>query len=130
MGAGCAQGWAQRLCGCCGKAESASAACWVQIGYKEVPARKLTKPELGHLQKAELPPLKHLREFKVGVGRVEGPGDGGWEGRCVGSGRKGGGRGVEGRQAGMEGCSECRSGSVGLRVRALVWPGWIGRVDW
>jgi large subunit ribosomal protein L3 len=37
----------------------------VQVGYKEVPERKIRKPELGHLQKAGCPPLKHLREFKV-----------------------------------------------------------------
>jgi len=37
----------------------------VQVGYKEVPERKVRKPELGHLKKAGCPPLKHLREFKV-----------------------------------------------------------------
>lgn len=30
-----------------------------------VPDRKVTKPELGHLQKAGAPAMKHLREFKV-----------------------------------------------------------------
>lgn len=37
----------------------------MQVGYKAVPDRKVTKPELGHLQKAGAPALKHLREFKV-----------------------------------------------------------------
>jgi hypothetical protein len=37
----------------------------VQVGYKVVPERKVRKPELGHLQKAGCPPMKHLREFKV-----------------------------------------------------------------
>ena len=37
----------------------------VQLGYEDVPERKLTKPELGHLKKAEVAPKKHLREFKL-----------------------------------------------------------------
>ncbi|KAI7836269.1 hypothetical protein COHA_009859 [Chlorella ohadii] len=37
----------------------------VQVGYRVVPERKVTKPELGHLQKAGAPAMKHLREFKV-----------------------------------------------------------------
>ena len=37
-----------------------------QVGYRTVPERKITKPELGHLQKAGVPAMKHLREFKVG----------------------------------------------------------------
>eukprot|EP00879_Flechtneria_rotunda_P001239 GHRR01001386.1.p1 GENE.GHRR01001386.1~~GHRR01001386.1.p1 ORF type:complete len:261 (+),score=76.34 GHRR01001386.1:153-935(+) len=37
----------------------------VQVGYKVVPERKVRKPELGHLQKAGCPPVKHLREFKL-----------------------------------------------------------------
>ncbi|GBF98187.1 50S ribosomal protein chloroplastic-like [Raphidocelis subcapitata] len=37
----------------------------VQVGYKVVPERKVRKPELGHLQKAGCPPMKHLREFKL-----------------------------------------------------------------
>ena len=37
----------------------------VQVGYKVVAERKVTKPELGHLKKAGVPPLRHLREFKV-----------------------------------------------------------------
>ena len=37
----------------------------VQVGYRVCAARKITKPELGHLEKANVPPMKHLREFKV-----------------------------------------------------------------
>ena len=37
----------------------------VQVGYRVVPERKLTKPEQGHCTKAGAPPLKHLREFKA-----------------------------------------------------------------
>jgi len=35
----------------------------VQIGYSQVPLRKLTKPQLGHLKKAGAPPLKYLGEY-------------------------------------------------------------------
>ena len=37
----------------------------VQIGYQDVPERKLTKPEMGHLNKAGVSPKKHLQEFKL-----------------------------------------------------------------
>lgn len=37
----------------------------VQLGYQEVPERKLSKPELGHLKKAEVAMKKHLKEFKL-----------------------------------------------------------------
>lgn len=37
----------------------------VQIGYGQVASKNLTKPELGHLQKSESPPLRHLKEYKV-----------------------------------------------------------------
>lgn len=36
----------------------------VQLGFEEVSERKLSKPELGHLQKAGVPPLRHLAEFR------------------------------------------------------------------
>ena len=36
----------------------------VQLAYDEVPARKLNKPELGHLKTANLSPSRHLKEFK------------------------------------------------------------------
>ncbi len=37
----------------------------VQIAYREIPARKLSKPEIGHLAKANVPPSKHLVEIRV-----------------------------------------------------------------
>ncbi len=37
----------------------------VQLGFEDVPERKLTKPELGHLKKAGAAPKKHLREFNL-----------------------------------------------------------------
>ena len=37
----------------------------VQLGYEDVPERKLTKGELGHLNKAGVSPKKHLREFDI-----------------------------------------------------------------
>jgi len=37
----------------------------VQTGYKVVPERKVKKPELGHLKKAGVPPMRHLREWRL-----------------------------------------------------------------
>ena len=37
----------------------------VQLGYEEVKESKLTKPELGHLKKAEVGMMKYLKEFKL-----------------------------------------------------------------
>ena len=37
----------------------------VQLGYEDVPERKLNKPEMGHLNKAGVSPKKHLREFNL-----------------------------------------------------------------
>ena len=37
----------------------------VQLGFEDVPERKLSKPEMGHLTKAGVSPKKHLREFKL-----------------------------------------------------------------
>ena len=37
----------------------------VQLGFGDVPERKLTKPELGHLNKAGVGPKKYLREFDL-----------------------------------------------------------------
>jgi large subunit ribosomal protein L3 len=37
----------------------------VQVGYKAVAERKVSKPEVGHLSKAGVQPMKHLVEFKV-----------------------------------------------------------------
>ncbi len=37
----------------------------VQVGFQEVPENKLSKPELGHLGKADGRRWKHLKEFKT-----------------------------------------------------------------
>ena len=37
----------------------------VQLGFGEVKAHKVNKPETGHFKKASLQPVKHLREFRV-----------------------------------------------------------------
>ena len=37
----------------------------VQLGFEDVKESKLTKPELGHLKKAEVALKKHLKEFRV-----------------------------------------------------------------
>jgi len=37
----------------------------VQLGFEDVPERKLSKPELGHLNKAGAAPKKYLREFNL-----------------------------------------------------------------
>jgi len=37
----------------------------IQIGYGSVSNKALTQPELGHLQKSNIQPLKYLKEFKV-----------------------------------------------------------------
>ena len=46
----------------------------VQLGFGEVKERKLSKPELGHLKKADAGPLRHLAEFRdEDLGAEEGP---------------------------------------------------------
>ena len=37
----------------------------IQVGYGMVPSKYLTQPELGHLQKSNIQPLKYLKEFRV-----------------------------------------------------------------
>ena len=37
----------------------------IQIGYGNVSSKSLTQPELGHLQKSNLQPLKYLKEFPI-----------------------------------------------------------------
>lgn len=36
----------------------------IQMGYGNVSTKSLTQPEIGHLQKSNLPPLKYLKEFR------------------------------------------------------------------
>lgn len=37
----------------------------IQLGYREAKEKALTKPELGHLKKANAPNLRHLKEYRV-----------------------------------------------------------------
>ncbi|KAI3719277.1 hypothetical protein L6452_20172 [Arctium lappa] len=37
----------------------------VQVGYRRVRDKKLTKPEMGHLEKSGVIPLRHLQEFRL-----------------------------------------------------------------
>jgi large subunit ribosomal protein L3 len=40
----------------------------VQVGYGNVSSKCLTQPELGHLQKSNIQPLKYLKEFRINNG--------------------------------------------------------------
>jgi large subunit ribosomal protein L3 len=37
----------------------------IQIGFGETKPKRLTKGQMGHLKKSELPPLRHLREIRL-----------------------------------------------------------------
>ncbi|MEM8779811.1 MAG: 50S ribosomal protein L3 [Cyanobacteria bacterium P01_G01_bin.49] len=37
----------------------------VQLGYLQVAEKALSKPEIGHLKKAQADPLRHLKEYRV-----------------------------------------------------------------
>ena len=37
----------------------------IQVGYSNVSSKSLSQPELGHLQKSNIQPLKYLKEFRV-----------------------------------------------------------------
>ena len=37
----------------------------IQIAYRKTASKSLTQPELGHLQKSNIEPLKYLKEFRV-----------------------------------------------------------------
>ena len=37
----------------------------VQLGFQDIKEKKLTKPELGHLKKADVSPKKYLKEFRL-----------------------------------------------------------------
>ena len=47
----------------------------VQLGFAENKSKRLTSGELGHLQKASLPPLRYLREFRIDADQAPKPGD-------------------------------------------------------
>ena len=42
----------------------------VQLGFGAVREKALTKPELGHLKKADAPPMKHVVEFRNEAGEL------------------------------------------------------------
>jgi len=37
----------------------------IQVGYGNVASKSLNQPQLGHLQKSNIQPLKYLKEFKI-----------------------------------------------------------------
>jgi large subunit ribosomal protein L3 len=43
----------------------------IQVGFDEVREKKLTKPQLGHVKKAGVGALRHLREFRGDPGELE-----------------------------------------------------------
>ena len=43
----------------------------VQLGFNEVKPKKLTKGQLGHLKKNQIPPLRYLREFRTSTPGVK-----------------------------------------------------------
>src|SRR5256885_6856282 len=43
----------------------------VQLGYGQVSEKRLTKAELGHLKKADAPPVRHLVEFRDEAGELQ-----------------------------------------------------------
>ena len=43
----------------------------VQLGFGETKPRRLTQGQLGHLQRNNLPALRHLREFRLRNGNVD-----------------------------------------------------------
>lgn len=43
----------------------------VQVAFDPVREKKLTRPEIGHLKKADVGPMRHLREFRGDPGELE-----------------------------------------------------------
>jgi large subunit ribosomal protein L3 len=43
----------------------------VQLGFGEVREKRLTKARLGHLKKADAPPLRHVKEFRDEAGELK-----------------------------------------------------------
>lgn len=37
----------------------------IQVGYSQISNKSLTQPQLGHLQKVNIPPVKYLKEFRM-----------------------------------------------------------------
>ncbi len=47
------------------KAEDSDGYNAIQVGFEELPERKLTQGQLGHLRKANVPKLRFVREFRL-----------------------------------------------------------------
>ncbi len=47
----------------------------VQLGFQDIKERKLSKPETGHLKKANVSPKKHLKEFRLAAASSMNVGD-------------------------------------------------------
>jgi len=43
----------------------------IQLGFGEIKAKKLTKGQMGHLEKNKIPPLRFLREFRASSPEVK-----------------------------------------------------------
>jgi large subunit ribosomal protein L3 len=43
----------------------------VQVAFDPVREKKITRPEIGHLKKADVGPMRHLREFRGDPGELE-----------------------------------------------------------
>jgi large subunit ribosomal protein L3 len=43
----------------------------VQLSFREVPEKKVTKALLGHFKKTQAPPAKYCREFKADLSKIE-----------------------------------------------------------
>ena len=43
----------------------------VQLAFGQTKEKHLSKPELGHLQKADAPPMRHLAEFRDEAGELQ-----------------------------------------------------------
>lgn len=57
------------------KAEDTDGYNAIQVGFEEVPERKLTKGQLGHLKKANLAPMRVVREMRTTGKAVHALGD-------------------------------------------------------
>ena len=57
------------------KAEDTDGYNAIQVGFEELPERKLTKGQLGHLRKVDMPALRFVRELRLPSGTGHAPGD-------------------------------------------------------
>ena len=57
------------------KAENTDGYNAIQVGFEEVPERKLTKGQHGHLKKANTPTLRFVRELRLAGDAEHAPGD-------------------------------------------------------